>query len=120
MTYTLPEIKPRIAPNKMERSNMATGPRLLLIVICALNTDDNSAIEPIEKSNLPELRLIDKAKATSTTLVIARKNIVQLNLESNNDIPFKLAIKRHTIKTVTGITNVPNNFFPYFIKLLRS
>ena len=73
MTYTLPEIKPRIAPNKMERSNMATGPRLLLIVICALNTDDNSAIEPIEKSNLPELRLIDKAKATSTTLVIAHR-----------------------------------------------
>lgn len=57
--------------------------------IVELMTEDNSEIAPIEKSNLPEFKLIDNAKVVSITEAVARKNAIQFPLDPNSAIPLR-------------------------------
>lgn len=72
----------------------------------ALITEERSATEPIEKSNLPLFKLRDSAKVTSMTDAAALKNKIQFPVVSNNFTPLRLH-KRNTIRNVpTGITAI--------------
>ena len=73
----------------------------------ALITDDNNDTEPIEKSNLPLLRLSDRANVVSITDAVALKNNTQFPSVSNNFTPFTLHSMSTIRKVATGIAAVP-------------
>jgi len=117
ITYIKPDTHPRIIPDNIDMASITIAGNPALIHIVALITDDNKDIAPIEKSNLPEFKLIDNAKVVSITVAVARKNAIQLPLDSKSAIPLRWHIVHVIIKASNGITIVPVILFPILILL---
>ncbi|MDO4978381.1 MAG: hypothetical protein Q4E53_14120 [Eubacteriales bacterium] len=94
---------------------MIPVPHPLSIQIVELITEDNNATEPIEKSNLPEFKLIDNANVASVTFAIALVNVSQCPFVANSDIPFAAQIAIIIAKVIAGIAIVHKIFFTVFI-----
>ena len=85
----------------------------MLMQAVALITDDNNDMEPMEKSNLPEFKLIDKAKVVSITDAADRKSTSQLPLPAN--IPTPLHRINISKSVPPGIITIPNILFQLLI-----
>jgi len=79
--------------------------------------DDNREMDPMEKSNLPEFKLIDSANVVSITEVTDLKNAIQFPVVSNSFTPLaphKIIIM---ISVAIGIVPIPNIFVIIFLLL---
>lgn len=86
-TYTSPDKAPSAIPDTSEIASIKGVVNPAWIQIVELIMDDNKEMEPIEKSNLPEFKLMDKAKVVSITEVTDLKNAIQFPVVSNSFTP---------------------------------
>lgn len=114
-TYTSPDTTPRMIPDISETDSIKGVVRPAFMQIVELIMDDNKAIEPIEKSNLPEFRLMDKAKVVNMTEVTALKNAIQLPVVSNSLTPLTAHKITIMINVTVGIVAIPSIFVVIFL-----
>ena len=110
-----PEITPNIIPHRIDMIIIGIAPSPIFIQTVELITDERSDTAPIEKSNLPEFKLIDNAKVVSITDVVALKKAIQFPVESNNLTPLKPHNRAVITNASNGIATVPTILFPIFI-----
>lgn len=115
MTYTAPEIAPSNAPAIMEIISMTIVGSPAAVQIDALMTDESSATEPIEKSNLPLFKFSDNAKVVSITDAAALKNKIQFPSVSNNFTPCMPHNSTIMRKAAAGIPAIPTILFNPFV-----
>jgi hypothetical protein len=84
-------------------------------VIVELSTDDNNAMEPTEKSNLPEFRLIESAYVTRMTFATALISVRTCRELSNIATPFAMQIRFVMTHTSIGMAAVHASLFPLLI-----
>ena len=119
-TYTSPDTTPRMIPDISETDSIKGVVRPAFMQIVELIMDDNKAIEPIEKSNLPEFRLMDKAKVVNMTEVTALKNAIQLPVVSNSLTPLTAHKITIMINVTVGIVAIPSIFVVIFLPFFMS
>ena len=74
----------------------------------------------MEKSNLPEFRLMDKAKVVSITEVTALKKAIQLPVVSNSLTPLTAHRIIIIMNVTVGIVAIPNIFVVIFLPFFMS
>ena len=117
MTYTSPEKSPRHAPTPIEIASITGDVKPYFIHIVELMIEDTNAIEPIEKSNLPEFKLIDSANVVNITDATDFKKSTYCLLPLRIRVP---SVAQRIVKMMNvakGIATIPIVLFtkPFFV-----